>query len=191
MPTDPSLSPPRRLTVVFVGLVCFALYVLAVNVATTQYVATHFGHHPLLGAPLVGHWYAPLAWFDWQHRYLATSRLFFLKVYMVYLGALVGGFLIYALVMGFRTRSSRTHPDSHGSAHFLKTEKSIRPTGLLPPNGQAGAGAYVGALVDRRGRTRYLRHEGPEHIGVFAPTRSGKRRQPESQNTSTRCQKQK
>ena len=33
---------------------------------------------------------------------------------------------------------------------------------------------YVGAWLDKRGRQHYLRHNGPEHVLCYAPTRSGK-----------------
>ena len=33
---------------------------------------------------------------------------------------------------------------------------------------------YVGAWLDKSGRQHYLRHNGPEHVLCYAPTRSGK-----------------
>ena len=36
------------------------------------------------------------------------------------------------------------------------------------------AGVYVGAWLDKRGKQHYLRHNGPEHVLCYAPTRSGK-----------------
>ena len=174
MMSGDSKQPGRRIGVMLIGILSLAVYVLAVNVATTQYVADHFGHHPLLGAPVLGSFYSPIAWFHWQQQYLATSRTFFLQVYVYYLLAMGAGFLIYVLVMGFVTRSSHTHAGAYGTARFLKTEKEIRAAGLLPAQGKEGAGVYVGAWVDAQGRTRYLRHNGPEHVGVIAPTRSGK-----------------
>ena len=35
-------------------------------------------------------------------------------------------------------------------------------------------GVYVGAWRDKRGKVHYLRHNGPEHVLCYAPTRSGK-----------------
>jgi type IV secretion system protein VirD4 len=168
-------TPRRRpLRTVLTGLSCLFLYVLAANIATTQYVADHFGHHPLLGAPLFADVYSPFAWFHWQQQYLSSSRTFFLHVYVGYLLAMGLGLLAYVITMGLVTRSSRIHATSHGSAHFIDTEKEIRLTGLLPPKDRSGAGVYVGAWIDHKGRTHYLRHDGPEHIAVIAPTRSGK-----------------
>src|SRR6185503_17416252 len=39
---------------------------------------------------------------------------------------------------------------------------------------QSSGGVYVGAWLDARGRQHYLRHDGPEHVLCYAPTRSGK-----------------
>ena len=36
------------------------------------------------------------------------------------------------------------------------------------------AGVYIGGWTDAKGTTHYLRHDGPEHCIVIAPTRSGK-----------------
>ena len=58
----------------------------------------------------------------------------------------------------------------HGSARWA-TEKDIRETGLL----DASEGVYVGGWKPKRGsHLHYLRHDGPEHVLAFAPTRSGK-----------------
>lgn len=55
----------------------------------------------------------------------------------------------------------------HGSAAFARLPE-IQDMGLFQTRGP-----YVGAVLDKE-RVRYLRHNGPEHILAFAPTRSGK-----------------
>ena len=70
-----------------------------------------------------------------------------------------------------------------GSARWA-TQKDIEAAGLMPRKvslferirGKAPefAGVYVGAWEDKKGRKHYLRHNGPEHILCYAPTRSGK-----------------
>ena len=77
------------------------------------------------------------------------------------------------LASGFRHRSSRFYKDLYGTAHWA-TPIEIRATGLLPQEGRRGEGVYVGGWTDPSGRLHYLRHSGPEHVGVIAPTRSGK-----------------
>ncbi|NOT56758.1 MAG: type IV secretory system conjugative DNA transfer family protein, partial [Deltaproteobacteria bacterium] len=58
--------------------------------------------------------------------------------------------------------------DLHGSAHWAGRE-DLAASGLLNNH----AGVYVGGWQD--GTTvRYLRHDGPQHVLAFAPSRSGK-----------------
>jgi type IV secretion system protein VirD4 len=73
-----------------------------------------------------------------------------------------------ALFMASRT-GLKGREDLHGSAKWAKQE-DIRSMGYF-----AGEGVYVGGWFDNKTKTHYyLRHNGPEHILVFAPTRSGK-----------------
>lgn len=64
-------------------------------------------------------------------------------------------------------RRSKPYYNLHGSARFAKF-KELRKMSLME-----GQGVYVGAFK-HEGSTYYLRHNGPEHILTFAPTRSGK-----------------
>ena len=82
--------------------------------------------------------------------------------------AFVFFFLLMRVAM-LRTRSSKKHEGTHGTAHFASMDE-VKETGLL----NQGAGVYCGGFDDKSGRTQYLRHNGPEHICVIAPTRSGK-----------------
>ena len=69
----------------------------------------------------------------------------------------------------------------HGSAKWANFDE-IKKMALLPPK-YTGArrsdrtkphkGVFVGAY-EHKGETAYLRHNGPEHVLAFAPTRSGK-----------------
>ncbi|WP_054785461.1 type IV secretory system conjugative DNA transfer family protein [Pseudovibrio denitrificans] len=56
----------------------------------------------------------------------------------------------------------------HGSARFAEPDE-IKKMGLL-----RGKGVVVGGLEDKLKGTTMLRHDGPEHVLAFAPTRSGK-----------------
>src|SRR3546814_7628619 len=62
----------------------------------------------------------------------------------------------------WRARQSR-HVTTYGSARWA-TPREIDGAGLFHD-----AGVFLG-----RKRGRYLRHDGPEHVMAFAPTRSGK-----------------
>ncbi|HQT81860.1 MAG: hypothetical protein B7Z60_01110 [Ferrovum sp. 37-45-19] len=67
----------------------------------------------------------------------------------------------------FILRNLQTH---HGSARWAST-KQVIATGLM--DSKQKDGVYLGSYQDSTGR-HYLRHQGDEHILVFAPTRSGK-----------------
>ena len=69
---------------------------------------------------------------------------------------------------GFWTRKSKADINLHGSARFAN-KKEIKKTSLLK-----NEGVYVGAWEDEKHTIHYLQHNGPEHVLVFAPTRSGK-----------------
>ncbi len=154
------------------GLVAGAAILSA---AATQFVAYRVGYHPGIGAPLFGHVYAPWRWIEWQQAaWAANAQRTFQLVDAGLLGvsALVSfGSLI--LSSSLRRRPKR-HEGVHGTARF-QSEAEIRQSGLLPRKpGELHAGTYVGGWTDRKGRTHYLRHDGPEHLIVIAPTRSGK-----------------
>ena len=61
----------------------------------------------------------------------------------------------------------KPYENLHGSARWA-TVKEIKKMGLME-----GKGVYVGAFMNSN-KVQYLRHNGPEHILAFAPTRSGK-----------------
>lgn len=79
-------------------------------------------------------------------------------------------FAFFAAANRRARRLSENAEDLHGSARWAKP-KDVEITGLA----QAKAGVYVGGWYsDYRRKLIYLRHNGPEHILAFAPTRSGK-----------------
>jgi type IV secretion system protein VirD4 len=143
--------------------------------AATQYVAYRVGYHPAIGAPLFGHVYAPWNWVAWQQAtWAANAKRSFQIVDASLFGAasalMLGGFLYSASLR----RRPKKHEGVHGTARF-QTEAEIRRSNLLPSGPRAPHdGVYIGGMMDRQGRTHYLRHDGPEHCIVIAPTRSGK-----------------
>ena len=76
-----------------------------------------------------------------------------------------GGFASIGIAIGmsvWRAREAQTIT-TYGSARWA-TNAEVRRAGLLQPDG---------VILGRHGRD-YLRHNGPEHVLCFAPTRSGK-----------------
>jgi type IV secretion system protein VirD4 len=141
--------------------------------AATEWLASRLGFAKALGAPIVPKLYTPWDGLGWTFRFwrapgaaLHTALVNYLE--LTGLGLLVS--LLFAVGLAYRAfQKNAKHSDLHGSAHWA-TEDEIRKSGLLG----GGQGVYVGAYEDARGKRKYLRHDGPEHVLAFAPTRSGK-----------------
>ena len=152
---------------------------LLTNWAATEYIAMRFEYQPALGHPLfqVGHTfvYAPFAWFLWGLHNItshdpAVRRPLGEGIVILFFGCAVSIFLYFGANSLRSRRLSANAEHLHGSARWA-TEKDIRETGLL----DASEGVYVGGWKPNRwSQLHYLRHDGPEHVLVFAPTRSGK-----------------
>ncbi|MEO1168759.1 MAG: conjugal transfer protein TraG [Pseudomonadota bacterium] len=134
--------------------------------SATQWAAAMLGHQPQLGTPWFTlfdtPFYKPWSIFPWWYHYEAYARSVFDRA-----GALAGasGFLGCAAAIAgsiWRARQAR-HVTTYGSARWA-THKEAACAGLFDD-----AGVFLG-----RHDGRYLRHDGPEHVMAFAPTRSGK-----------------
>lgn len=140
---------------------------LAASFITTQYIASLFNYHESLGG--INHIYPPWSWFIWYMDYGKEYPDQFIKA--MSLGVLVAGVLL-GLFSFFRTlalKKAKKHQHLHGSAKFAEKDE-LKDMGLLNDSG-----VYVGAFKDpKKDKIIYLRHNGPEHILTFAPTRSGK-----------------
>ena len=150
------------------GQICAALGIVLVTMWTaTQWVAWKLGFQPQLGPPwfeLVGRIpiYYPPAFFWWWLAYDAYAPKIFLQGACI---AASGG--IFSMVVAFgmsiwRAREAKTAA-TYGSARWA-TASEIRAARLTGPDG---------VVLGRLGRN-YFRHNGPEHVLCFAPTRSGK-----------------
>jgi len=146
-------------------VIVFAIVLLGVW-AATQWAAAMLGHQPQLGAPwfMLGELplYRPWSLFAWWYHYEAYAPEVFDRA-----GALAGasGFLGCAAAVGgslWRARQS-SNVTTYGSARWAN-DAEVRAAGLL-----GDQGVFLGSL-----RGAYLRHDGPEHVMAFAPTRSGK-----------------
>lgn len=149
------------------------------NVAATQLIASKFAYQPALGTPIYRTsafaLYQPFAWSIWVLRYSGSEdpRVRFpaqLGLLTISGGCIATIVLFFILNTRRVKRLSRNSEDVHGSARWA-TEEDIQRTGLL----DARKGVYVGGWWNAQDRRlHYLRHDGPEHVLAFAPTRSGK-----------------
>jgi type IV secretion system protein VirD4 len=149
------------------------------NVLATQFIAWRFRYQPALGVPLLRissfYLYAPYKWLVWVWTQSNSDDVRVRLSLLLGAGIIVGGAFasgaVFFLLNLARTKAlSMNTEDLHGSARWA-TKADIEETNLL----QTTQGVYVGGWHERSiGRLHYLRHNGPEHILAFAPTRSGK-----------------
>jgi type IV secretion system protein VirD4 len=148
-----------QITVVF-------LIVLLTIWGATQWTAWRLGFQPELGRP----WfqfagmpvYYPPAFFWWWYIYDAYAPQVFVEGAYI---AASGSFISIAAAIGmsvWRAREAK-NVETYGSARWAEP-REVKAARLL------GA---EGVVLGRLGHD-YLRHDGPEHVLCFAPTRSGK-----------------
>ncbi|WP_158817406.1 conjugal transfer protein TraG [Methylocapsa sp. S129] len=132
----------------------------------TEWVAWRLAFQPQLGHPwfeILG-WavYQPTAFFWWWFAYDAYARDIFVEGAYI---AASGGFaaIIIAIAMSVWRAREAKRVTTYGSARWAEAPE-VHKVGLL-----GNDGVLIG-----RWRDEYLRHDGPEHVMCFAPTRSGK-----------------
>ena len=146
-------------------LIVFAIVLAGIWYAT-QWTAAALAYQPELGRPWLvafGHpIYRPWALFAWWFHFDAYAPRVFDRAGII---AGASGFAgCAAAITGSLWRARQRHNiTTYGSARWANA-KDIRRAGLF-----ADAGLFLGRLD-----ARYLRHDGPEHVMAFAPTRSGK-----------------
>ena len=163
----------------FQGIGLFMIFALMVCWFATEVAAWSLHWDPGLGRAMFGaHLYSPFAVFGWLWHYDNSASppvvLAALDRAEVLLEVGSGVSMIAPIWIAYRRtqHSSGARNDLHGSAHWA-TPKEVRAAAVLPTDDNKG-GVLFGAWRDERGRVQYLRHKGPEHMMVFAPTRSGK-----------------
>ena len=134
--------------------------------SATQWTAAALGYQLRLGSP----------WFDFlgtpvYHPWRLFEWWFFFDAYAPHVfdvgGVIAAGSGLFAVLVAigmsiWRSRQSKL-VTTYGSARWANAE-DIHKAGL-----DQSAGVFLGLH-----RQQYLRHEGPEHVLTFAPTRSGK-----------------
>ncbi|TIU29704.1 MAG: conjugal transfer protein TraG, partial [Mesorhizobium sp.] len=146
------------------------LAVVAIVIFTTwgatEWVAWRLAFQPELGRPwfrVLGFpFYLPPSFFWWWYGFDAYAPSIFVEGAFI---AASGGFACVAVAIGisvWRAREAKK-VETYGSARWADKQE-VKAAGLLGSDGVV-LGRYDGA---------YLRHDGPEHVLCFAPTRSGK-----------------
>src|SRR5882757_4214215 len=154
-------------TGVLFGQVMIVFAIIAIGMwCGTQWTAAELGYQIRLGAP----WfrihefpvYYPWRLWEWWYAYESYAPLVFNRG-----GAIVASSGLIAACTAIagsilRARQAK-RVTTYGSARWA-TPRDIKIAGLVQ-----GSGIFLG-----RSGLDYLRHNGPEHVLAFAPTRSGK-----------------
>lgn len=178
-PQTGSSTPPLPWLIPILGA-CVLLGSLS---AATQYFAHVFDYHATLGRH-IGFVYPPWTILEWFDKWGAHYPRHFMQAGNVGVMAAAAGLLCLLGLKTIMARATKTNRFPHGSARWAE-KKDIEAAGLMPRklsvferisgrSAPAFAGVYVGAWEDKKGRRHYLRHNGPEHVLCYAPTRSGK-----------------
>ena len=132
----------------------------------TQWTAAALGYQLRLGSPWFDFHgtpvYYPWKLFEWWFLFDAYAPQVFDTGGMIAAGSGLLAVVVAIAMSVWRSRQARK-VTTYGSARWADAT-DIRKAGLTQP-----AGVFLGKY-----RNEYLRHEGPEHVLTFAPTRSGK-----------------
>ena len=145
--------------------VVFGIVTLALMLAT-QWTAASLGYQAELGRPwTVLHGvplYQPWQFFLWWFQFDAYAPDIFQRGAFVAASGGIAGALAAIIGSVWRARQAKL-VTTYGSARWA-SPRDLKRSGLLN-----AAGVFLG-----RADEHYLRHDGPEHVMAFAPTRSGK-----------------
>jgi len=148
-----------QIIVVFTTIICGVWF-------ATQWTAAQFSYDDYLGTP----WfkardipvYYPWRLFEWWYAFDAYAPETFSKGGRIAAGSGFVGALFAVAGSVWRGRQAKALT-TYGSSHWA-SRKDLSRAGLTSPHG----------LVLGRNNSDYLRHDGPDHVMAFAPTRSGK-----------------
>jgi type IV secretion system protein VirD4 len=134
--------------------------------SATQWAAAALGYQARLGSPWFDLFgkpvYEPWRLFEWWFVFDAYAPRIFDTAGLIAGGSSFAAVLVAIAMSVWRSRQSKL-VTTYGSARWANAA-DIHKAGL-----DQSAGLFLGLY-----RGQYLRHEGPEHVLTFAPTRSGK-----------------
>lgn len=134
--------------------------------AATEWTAWRLAFQRQLGPPwfMLGHWpiYQPLAYFLWWFWFDAYAPAIFMQGAYIAASGGIAAVVVAVAISVWRAREAK-NVTTYGSATWADLHE-VRRAKLIGPDGVV-LGRFHGA---------YLRHDGPEHVLCFAPTRSGK-----------------
>lgn len=162
-----------KIGLIFLFLLMFFVIPLVSLSVGTQFIAYKLQYHSTLG-PNIEHIYAPwqgLIWFSSWREAAQPELLEIMQKGLTY--SLFTFSMLFLVIVAIKRFSGLNKLSAvsnlHGSARWAE-QKDIEEASLFSEEG-----VIVGAYRDPKTNEKiYLRHNGPEHIMTFAPTRSGK-----------------
>lgn len=145
----------------------FLIYFIAITVLALHMTAQFLGQYfpkeavSLFGVSFYPFWKTPY-WYYLAYNYPVGDE----AVRIFYLWFMPPNFLM--LLYGMYCIFPKGNKTLHGSARWA-TKKEVKEMGYI-----SNKGVYVGGYRDKKMGLVGLRHDGPQHILCFAPTRSGK-----------------
>lgn len=146
-----------KLVKIFIGIMLLAL--LSGSALATQSVAKDCNYDPILGFE-IGQIYPPWQFWIWQRVYVDLMPQILHDAELFVFGSMLIGVLLIVLIV-----KSGQHLTTHGSADWANLQDLIRAKITDKEGVVLGINPFTKKL---------LMHDGPEHILLMAPTRSGK-----------------
>lgn len=147
-------------------LLFVSMVVLAFLWAATEWTAWRLAFQPQLGPAWfrIAGWpvYQPAAFFLWWFAFDAYAPAIFVEGACIAASGGIASVGVAIFLSVWRAKEAQ-HVTTYGSSRWADA-REVRRAGLLGLDG----------VVLGRFEGRYLRHDGPEHVLCFAPTRSGK-----------------
>lgn len=132
-------------------------------IAATQFLAFFFDYPDQFGEPFFNiegiSLYYPFSFIFWDIKYGETEPTVFITAWGIFLLL----FLLSIALIFLREKKRRTSI-TYGSAEWA-TDSVLKEAGLFEQRG---------VILGMNSGGQYIRHDGPEHVKVIAPTRSGK-----------------
>ncbi len=142
-------------------VLAYVLAMVITNQITTLYISYTLADHQ---------YYQPFKWVVWLIHYGKEYANYFNRILLYFGLTIIIETIIFFLLRLLLYKEAESYSDVHGSAHWASKEE-IEKMKLLDHED----GVYIGAFKDTNAnKIKYLKHNGPEHILAFAPTRSGK-----------------
>ena len=147
------------------SIIILCIFIISIWIST-QWVASLLHYQHQLGDPLLVIYgypiYTPKFFYWWYFYGIYAPKAFDKAAIAIYSGVFI--FVAFAITAAVQRSRRPKVLSSHGTAKWADND-DIKKVGLLDNKG---------VILGQNSAGYYLRHDGPEHIMLMAPTRAGK-----------------